>query len=58
MSEQRNSYGFPVLDMKLERARQIAAAARQRDKPCDCLPCRLKEQEESVLRIVRHWSIP
>jgi hypothetical protein len=57
MIDQRNAYGFPVA-ARLERAKQIAAAARSRPKPCDRLPCRLKEQEEAVIRIVRHWRIP
>ncbi|MGE5622219.1 MAG: hypothetical protein ACM3WS_03575 [Bacillota bacterium] len=54
--DQRNEYGFPVI-VKVQRAHRIAAEARARNHPpCGCLPCRLKELEETAVPMINNWS--
>lgn len=55
MFDERNDYGFPVLD-KLEKARAYAAEAKERNKPgCECETCRMKEKEPGVIQLLQNW---
>lgn len=57
MIDERNEYGFPVVHADLERARQYAAEARERNKPaCQCQTCRLQELEPAVMNITQNWK--
>lgn len=57
MTETRNEYGFPVVD-KIERAKQIAAAAKARNTPpCPCPTCRHIELLPAVQRITENWKL-
>lgn len=57
MSNERNQYGFPVVD-KFEAARIMASEARQRieQAPCNCRECIATRNLPSVLRILSRWT--
>lgn len=56
MIDQRNQYGYPVID-KYEAARQYAAQAKERNAPkCDCATCREIELLPAVQRITQRWK--
>lgn len=57
MTDRRNAYGFPIL-FRIERAKQYARAAKERNKPqCECEACRMKELEPAVVRITERWQV-
>lgn len=56
-TENRNVYGFPIID-KLAAAKAYAAAAKERNKPaCDCKTCKEIELLPSVIRLTQRWQI-
>lgn len=55
MKEQRNTFGFPVID-KLEAAKKYAAAVRLRNTtPCACVTCKQIEMLPVVQKITNNW---
>lgn len=54
MNDQRNEYGFPVLERVQAQAAEIRA--RNFPAPCDCAECVKAQNLPAVQRILARWT--